>query len=309
MRNTESFNPIPGELLSIKDTAFSFSSLDGIPSFVYAELGRKATVYRMINKQGIYYALKVFHPEFRDKNLILISELLKKYQDLPGMELANRFVITSSNSPDLIKRHPDLEFAMLMPWIDKDVWINYFGDKHPTKFSYLKSNFIRTASNFAQVLFELEKNELAHTDISGSNVLLNLKDASITLVGLENMFGKDFPEPSYRSFGSGGYRHPKHHLSKSGLWCAAGDRFAGAMLICELLLWHDQKIREASANEQFFSQDEIGEETQRLRLFLSGLENLNPILAELFLRIWYSKDLESCPKIAQWVNVISDLII
>src|SRR5262249_32351701 len=122
------------------------------------------------------------------------------------------------------------------------------------------------ARGVAQTLSELEKRSLAQCDVSGANVLLpglvSPVGEPIELVDLDGMFGPTLAAPHSLPAGSDGYAHP---VVLQAPWGPAADRFAGAVLIAEMLAWCDARTRELAWGESYFDPDEMQASSDRFR--------------------------------------------
>src|SRR5690349_11952192 len=124
------FDPRPGQRLSLNGSEIEFLPLDGSgdhSTYVYAEEGGEATVYK-VRRGRESYALKVFHPAFRHNRVAIQSDRLRTYAAVDGLQVANRWALTRDVSAPVISRFPDLEFAVLMPWIQGNIWGNIIAD-------------------------------------------------------------------------------------------------------------------------------------------------------------------------------------
>ena len=122
---------------------------------------------------------------------------------------------------------------------------------------------------------------------------------------LEDMFSTNLQRPQYVPAGGDGYQHRQ---SRQGLWGANADRFAGAVLLAELLTWYNPKIRELAFGEQFFDPAEMQQTgSKRYRRLVQVLADLSGNAAELFDRAWNSTLLEECPKLWEWRQVIRQI--
>src|SRR6185503_9818134 len=156
------FEPEPGTRNHLKnDEVIEFVALEptGPASvFVYAESGKEGTVYKVL-KNKEQYALKVFYPQYRDKRLLENTDKLSRFKDLEGFRVAKRTVITPDGYPDLLKKYPDLTYAVLMPWIDGTVWGNLMLETDP---SLQPENYFQIAHGLTKVVSSLELQGLAH---------------------------------------------------------------------------------------------------------------------------------------------------
>src|SRR5690606_41719315 len=64
--------------------------------------------------------------------------------------------------------------------------------------------------------------------------------------------------------GTPGYQD--RQVSQTGQWHAAGDRFAGAVLMAEMLGWAHAEVRESAFGESYFDPEELLQHTKRYHL-------------------------------------------
>lgn len=273
----------------------------------FAQEGRKAIVYQLERSTDkSKFAIKVFKPAFRDAQIIDVTHRIDQYASLPGMVVCRRIVLTKSEYGDLIRQYPELEYAVLMPWVDGQTW----SDILLLKYSLLIDQSLRVARSAANVLSQLEINRIAHCDISCGNVLLDMDTLNVYLVDVEDMFNLNFPPPGRYPKGSAGYQHPTSETNERGQWVLEGDRFSGAILLAEMLTWHDARIRNTVYGESYFAPTEMQDITDRYTLVLKVLEEMSPDFRRLFVQTWTSPTLADCPLMQEWVSVIDrDLVV
>ena len=108
-----------------------------------------------------------------------------------------------------------------------------------------------------------------------------------------------------RGFGTDGYRHLRNAVS---LWGPNADRFAGAILLSEILGWHDQSIRDTAGAEHYFDQAELHHPANTRYIFLKQILRQRSRILESFLeRAWDSKRLSSCPSMQEWELAIQNI--
>jgi len=106
------------------------------------------------------------------------------------------------------------------------------------------------------------------------NALLPMLEASsgattqVELVDVEQLYSPDLPETERSMAGSPGYAHA---TAASGIWEQAGDRFAGAILLAEMLTWSSPRIRDEAAGDSFFEPSELQRDCQRYRVLRATL--------------------------------------
>ena len=301
-----SFEPEPGTSIKLGAENIQFIALEprGPASvFVYAESGKEGIVYKVSNGRE-FYALKVFYPRYSDRRLLETTEKLSRFKELEGFRVAERKVINKETHPQVVEKHPDLNFAVLMPWIEGTVWGNLMIE---TDTSLQRENYFQIVQALARVVCNLESQGLAHCDLSNNNFLIAPDFSSIQLVDIENMYAPGMPRPIPDiSYGTRGYRTP--WIAQHGLWGPDSDRFAFAILCSEICTWHNQEIRENKAeNSSFFAEDETGEICERYALMIKQLDDLDPRLVTLFEQAWFAQDSSQCPTVSQWMDVIQNM--
>lgn len=294
-------DPEIGESVQINGKLYTFIEVPEAPGVTYAELGKKAKVYRIM--QGTRaYALKVFKPAYRNPNITRNTDLISRYRDVKGLAVAERSVLAPNTHKELLGNRPEFTYAVLMPWIEGMVWGNYIVGKTPIT----GSESLQLAKTLTDVLCGLEEHGLAHCDLSGGNFIISLDYSRIELVDIEELYGAGLQTPDPLPTGTGGYS--PEWVRKNGLWEAAGDRFAAGILVGEILGWQFEDVRNSASNgEAYFADDEFGKETKRFRLLLSRLERLHPDLAKLFETIWKARGTEECPRIAEWKKTLDQI--
>lgn len=298
------FNPDLTTQLSINGSTFAFSPHPAASKLVWGQEGRRAVVYRIkeTRRRGDNspYALKVFRPVHRRPALVQAAETLTTYADLPGMRVAEQYVLTHEKYPDLIAAHEDLEYAMVMPWIDGATWFDHLNEQR--RLSLKESRLL--AKHMARVLSSLEEKALAHCDLSSPNVIIAPSLTELDLVDVEDFYGPEMPEPPTLPAGSQGYQH---RTSGQGQWGPLGDRFAGAVLIAEMLGWAHPAVRTRRYAESYFDPAEMQKSTTRFRVLRGVLRIHDGRLATLFEQAWRSPTLEDCPPLKAWYDVLQDI--
>ena len=176
------------------------------------------------------------------------------------------------------------------------------------------------ARDLAEMLARMEERGLAHCDLSGPNVLLPaMAEGSpntppnrsvqlpIELVDVEQMYAPGLDRPATLPAGSPGYAH---RTATAGLWEPAADRFAGAVLIAEMLGWADGRVRADAWGESYFEPGELQQDGDRLRTLVEALRTeAGEGVSDLFLRAWTSETLADCPTFGDWLLALPDSAI
>lgn len=302
------FQPFPGMLLQIGTGYFEFVAdpfFPGEKDAVFALEGGEAFIYKLRDARGqnnpaTWHALKVFKPSYRGDHIVRVSEYLESLDNLPGLRLGKRALITRASCPQLVKQFPDLEFAVLMPWINAPTWAGFLLDQNAGA-HYTLDDARKLAIATASILWNIEERGLAHTDLAGCNIFLSPNDKEIQLLDLEGIYIPHMNAPEKVSYGSPGYQH--RCLGPSGQWCPEGDRFAGAILLTEMLTWWNPRVRARVADfaETLFRPEELQVTGLPCWSAVRGaLEALSGDLLRLFDQAWTSSTLAECPDFATW---------
>jgi tRNA A-37 threonylcarbamoyl transferase component Bud32 len=292
------FRPEVGDVIAIAGVSYTFTPHPVAPGVPYGQTGRRATIYQL-RAAGKLWALKVFTQAYIMPRIAEGMVRLRPYATLPGLGVCARIVLTPDRCPDLLAQHPELHFAVLMPWVPGETWqevIALRNELEPTQCRALAASFARTLS-------EMEARSIAHCDLSGPNVLIRLERPAIALVDVEELYSPTLTRPDRLPAGSAGYAH---RVAAAGLWQPDADRFAATVLLAEMLAWFDERVREASDEEQYFAPEELQQDTPRARLLRGVLrDQWGDGVAALFDRAWSSDTLQGCPTALEWLMALN----
>ena len=297
------FQPKPGLIIRIGDLDYKVTEHPFAKGMSYGQEGRRAVVYKLVTEEDDHVALKVFKARFRIPGMVRIAELLDPYASLSGLQACQRTVLTGSRHPVLLSEYTDLTYAVLMPWVEGPTWQEMLLD--PQELTPERS--LKLARAFSRQLMGLEEKRLAHCDLSGANLIIQPEDKP-ALVDLEEMYGPEFVKPQELPAGSPGYAHKS---APGGIWSDETDRFAGAVLLVEMLCWHDPALRKAAWGESYFAPKDMQTKNKRLEVLRSSLETYyEKRVLELFDQAWGSDSLRDCPTFAEWsVSLRKDFFV
>jgi len=303
------FAPQANEAIAIDQVNYRFAEHPGLPpgsGYLYEQEGRAATVYQLVDDRGSYQALKVFKYQYRKPALYRQAEMLAPFAGLPGLSVCRRRVLTAETHADLVQEFPALEFGALMSWVEGRNWLEIVQSREPL----LPVQSLQLAEAFLDVLVALEEKQIAHGDISGANLIIDGLERDVMtmqLVDVEQLYAPSLPRPAEVFGGSPGYAH---HRSGNGLWQPDMDRFAGAVLLAEMLVWCDERARQAAAGETYFMEDELQQDCERLAVLRGVLtEQWGARAAALFARAWSSDELAECPSFAEWRDALRPIAL
>lgn len=268
---------------------------------VFVLEGGEALVYQVRDvRTKSLYALKVIKPAYRSEHLARVAETIRRCTHISGFYLPNRLCLTTTEFADLIKTYPDLEYAILMPWLTGQTWSGLVQDQTASA-HYTQQQACKLAAMVANLLRNLESLHLAHSDIAGGNIVLSPDLQHIQLLDLEGLYIPGVPPPPFCSQGSPGYQH--RHPGPRGQWYPEGDRFAGAILLTEMLTWWNPRVRAHVPDyaDTLFQPAQL--QTNGLSLWQevrNTLWSIRPELLHLFDRAWSSSSLAECPEMASW---------
>ncbi|HDR8193374.1 tetratricopeptide repeat protein [Bacillus thuringiensis] len=297
------FRPEVGEKIILNKDAYHFSKHPAVMGIdmPYGQEGRQGTVYQLQHENSVErIALKVFKERYRDEKHQLV--FLKPLSSLAGLKVCSRYIVTKEEHTSVIEKSEDLANSIVMPWIEGPTWADILQEQRMLS----KQQCFFIAEAFLTTLKIMEENEIAHNDLSSSNVLIPFLSENpiegqhrIELVDVEQMYGPKTKRPSLLPAGSAGYA-PKYLTS--GVWQKEADRFAGAILLGEILSWCSEEVRNKKwTDASYFKTEEMQTECERYALLQQVLHNQwNGEIAQLFKQAWNSKTFAECPSFAQW---------
>ncbi len=299
------FQPQINQELLIDGISYHIAEHPAAPGMPYGQEGRAAIVYQLVTPDGHKRALKVFKPRYRLPALVSLADSLAAFADLPGLQVCRRSVLTPQRHTDLLRQHPDLTYAVLMPWVEGPTWMEVMLEKRPLA----PEQCLALARSLADILAAIEQHGLAHCDLSASNVMLPALVGAfgspwpggegVALVDVEQLYGPGLRRPEWLTSASQGYAH---RTASEGLWAANADRFAGAVLLAEMLGWCDPQVVEAAWGESYSAPEEMQAEVPRYRLLVGSLRrNWGEEMAALLERAWRSDTLADCATFGEWL--------
>jgi tetratricopeptide (TPR) repeat protein len=332
------FQPNVDDKLTIDEVEYRFAGHPGAPGMPYGQEGRQGIVYKLLapatgqapspvsgEGRGGGRALKAFKPRYRLPGLVALADHIGSFATLSGLEVCRRSVLTPRRHASLLHEHPDLVYAVVMPWIEGPTWMEVMLDKRELS----GEQSLELARALVELLVSLEQRSMAHCDLSGPNVLLpalatadGRRPASegdesasagrrppaaasaVALVDVEQMYAPGLEKPELLPGGSLGYA--QHRTATEGLWESKADRYAGAVLVAEMLSWCDERVRQAAWGENYFDPQEMQAESERAQVLGAVLrERWGAGAAGLFERAWRSETLGDCATFGEWRETLA----
>ena len=156
------FEPQPGDQITLKSGSYAVMPHPAWEEIAFGQEGRKAIVYQL-KSNGRLFAFKVFKTAFREPQLVDTCQGLSQLT-FPGLEVCMRQCLTRATAGPLIAQYPELEYAILMPWIEGSTWFDILFSG--TQISLDESQ--RLARSTAKILSVLEQRGFAHCDMGAS---------------------------------------------------------------------------------------------------------------------------------------------
>ncbi len=301
-----SFAPQVDDTLNIGGKKYRFLQHPAAPGLdlVWGQTGRFGTVYAVEGPNNDLNAFKVFTASFQDPRYAETATQLQTYAALDALRVCERTVLTPEEFPDLLQQQPDLKYAVLMPWVTGQTWLEILYPRSVLS----KAQSYAMATALTKSLARMEFWGIAHCDLSNTNVLLTQQPVSLGFVDVEGMFAPGLPKPTVLTVGSPGYAH---RSAPAELWGPESDRFAGAVLLAEMLGWCDPSVRRQAYDATYFNPDEMpksssnGAANRRLEVLMESLKrNWGAPVGDAFGRAWESSSLAECPPMAEWDGLL-----
>ena len=290
------FSPRANEAIRLFGEDFTFQphpkSLGILSGMALSWTGSRGIVYQVKNSKGRLFALKVFYHAFRNRQIVDSSACLRKIEMLKGMSAAERRIVMPEDRA--AKDKPDLQYAVLMPWIAGKTWDQILMQAAATGPPYCKGDAIQCCTDFLETLSQLEEKEVAHTDISSSNVVFQFGNYATELLDLEEVYTPGASRPARTHVGTPNYQHQ----AAMSTWCAQGDRYAAAVMASEILLLSDQSAARRAAEAGYYAGNcKSPEAQQRFEFAHEWLTREAPEFGELFRVAWFADSLALCPSV------------
>jgi len=300
------FRPRPYQQLTIQQYTYQVLPHPQSPAFAYGQEGRMALVYKLAREDGhlnsgsssTLRAFKVFKAAYQTPTILKKAEELRPFWKLPGLQVCARRVLDPNHAAyqPLLEEYPDLAYAVLMPWVEGITWSDIMLQRAPLT----REQVWALAWSVASLLASLEEREVAHCDISGSNLMVHWQQdgsANVALVDVEQLYAPVLTPPDALLVGSPGYT-PR--FDTESLWGPFGDRFAGAVLLAEILGWYHPQVAEYGNEQSFFPAAEVQATSARYRLLIEALSQWPSAFVSLFQRAWEATSLDDCPPLVAW---------
>src|SRR5689334_2477951 len=100
------FRPNINDILSIDGASYCITEHPAAPSMPYGQEGRQGIVYQLRGADATLHALKVFKLRFRTPALVMLTSRLSTFDDIRGLDVCRRLVLSPRRHSDLLREHP-----------------------------------------------------------------------------------------------------------------------------------------------------------------------------------------------------------
>jgi len=262
------FRPNVFEIIYIDGKEYRFNPQPANTESAFAITGKRATVYQLQDEQDALFALKVFSLAYRSPQIAAQALQLAPLQSIPGLEACNRRVLIPVEQAELVITHPELRYAVLMPWLAGRTLEELLSEED----ALTPEQGLMAAQKLAETLAELEARGVVHGNLNPSNLLVDLSapdEVAIHLVGLEGM---------------------RFDTAQGADFDATSDSFDGAMLLAELL--SGEVVREDTA-----SQEHVAEIIE---------DRWGRAICDVYERAVSSPTPAQCPPFSEWIDSLDE---
>ncbi|MDQ0110662.1 hypothetical protein [Paenibacillus harenae] len=255
------------------------------------------TIYQLVNEQdGAKYALKVFHSFYRHPSLAEQAGKLNGLANGNGLQACSRSVVTPDSDKQLIVDFPEMLYAVIMPWIGGTTW----GDLLHKRERIDEEDSRALAQSFLDIMLTLERQQIAHCNLSSDNIMTGLGN-SVELLDLEHLYASELNKSNISWRAAPGYLPA---FAKDDNWNGMADRYAGSIVLLEMLTWFDDRIRDKAWGDSYFHPDELQSNCERADVMREVLrEHYSQAAVALFDKVWNSGQPSECPTFGEWSSI------
>src|SRR5262249_12694649 len=164
------FKPKLNSQITIGEKTYTVTShISGSAIKVLYLEGARGRVYKLLDKGGKAFALKVFKASHKPRNETA-NPVTAAYREIPGVSVYAREIVCRPTHNALLDKYPDLEFAALMPYLPGESWENFW--LQPESYDLDPEESLMLARKLAGTLAQIGQKGMAHCDVSGADLVV-----------------------------------------------------------------------------------------------------------------------------------------
>jgi len=280
----------------------------GLPRCTVSET---AISYHLFDKNDDGWLLRKFMPDWQP-NLSRIQTTQYVIPRMPGFNSGFDQRVLDDTSLSTAGYHTEelqtwLIDAILVPEVTVSPWMDVADSIRTGGQSLATVVKLLLCQKLTERVEWLESGGAAHRNLSGTSVLIDPMNVEVHFVDWDHMFHPSLSKPANITAGAIGYIAPFVKLEPSAnvdaTWRSRADRFALAVLNCEILLTNGDSPITAGGGllEQQHIFDRAGHTLQRLR---NALQQNSPAALKLFDQCLTASNFDQCPGPREWLGLI-----
>lgn len=282
---------------------------EGAPGLPRCTVSETAIAYHLFDKNDDGWLLKKFLPDSQP-DLSRIQTIQYVIPRKPGFSSGFDQRVLNETSLSSAGYHTEelqawLIDAILVPEVNVTTWSDVADSIRTGGQSLATIEKLLLCQKLTERVEWLESAGAAHRNLSGMSVLIDPLNVEVHFVEWEHLFHPSLSKPVNITAGSVGYIAPfiKPELNVDATWKSRADRFALAVLNCEILLTNVDSPITAGGGllEQQHIFDRAGQTLQRLR---NALQQNSPAALKLFDQCLTASNFDQCPGPREWLGLI-----
>ncbi|HKO44460.1 MAG TPA: serine/threonine-protein kinase [Pyrinomonadaceae bacterium] len=279
---------------------------DGLSPMPLMASGEQASAYYLSDDEDHGWILKKFFPDTQPDSAYVkaIQQLIPRR---PGFESGFARQVLESSSVSGSAYAPAefqawIDGAIMMPEVESPSWAELSASIRERSAVLSRVERLLLCQKLSETVGWFESLDLAHRDLSGTNVLMDTLNVEIHIIDWDSLFHSSLEMPVNTTCGTSGYIAPfvRHDsIEDAGAtWQINSDRFALTILNVELLttcegvsLSGGVSVQEDLQNGSSRNLDPVRESLRRS--FPAGVEFLTRALT--------ARSFAECPSPAEWI--------
>ena len=304
-----------GEYAVIHQVPLRPVPLPNVSTLPLVDVGLQGLAYQLVDDNNNRWILKRFFPAMQPEAdyLAAIQQLVPRRS---GFEAGfERKIVSAADLSQASVQHVDLSSwiagTVLMPHVDTRSWADLIRFVRGGSLELSSIERLMLAGRLSEAVGWLESSNLAHRDLSSTNVLVDVMNVNVHLIDWDGLFQPDLNFQLNTITGSNGYLAPflkgggvTSATSATLTWTEHADRFALAVLNAELLTV-DAGSRQHIDDGLLDQADVFNHSGPTLLGIKTRLQRALPAAALLFDRALNATNFDECPGPGDWLTAIN----